>query len=69
MLCVELGENLAALARDNAAEYPRVQVVTGDFEKIPVPQGVFDLLVCATAFHWLDPAVAYPKAAQALKSP
>ena len=68
MLCVELGENLAALARDNAAEYPRVQVVTGDFEKIPVPQGVFDLLLSATAFHWLAPAVAHPKAAaQALK--
>lgn len=67
MLCVELGENLAALARDNAAEYPRVEVVTGDFEKIPLPQGVFDLLVSATAFHWLDPAVAYPKATQALK--
>ncbi len=67
MLCVELGENLAALARDNAAGYPRVEVVTGDFEKIPVPQGVFDLLVSATAFHWLDPAVAYPKAARSLK--
>lgn len=68
MLCVELGENLAALARDNAARYPRAQVVTGDFEKFPVPQGVVDLLLSATAFHWLDPAVAYPKAAaQALK--
>ncbi len=67
MLCVELGENLAALARDNAAEYPRVEVVTGDFEKSPVPQGEFDLLVSATAFHWLDPAVAYPKAARSLK--
>ena len=68
VLCIELGENLAALARDNAAEYPHVEVVTGVFEKIPVPQGVFDLLVSATAFHWLDPTVAYPKAARSLKA-
>ena len=67
ILCVELGENLAALARDNAAEYPRVEVVTSDFEKIPLPQGPFDLLVSATAFRWLDTAVAYPKAAGSLK--
>lgn len=67
ILCVELGENLAALARDNTAGYPRVEVVTGDFEEIPLPEETFDLLVSATAFHWLDPAVAYPKAARSLK--
>ena len=29
--------------------------------------GAFDLVVSATAFHWLDPATAYPKTAAALR--
>ena len=67
ILRVEFGENLAATARRNLAAYPGVEVRTGDFEETPVPEGSFDLLVSATAFHWLDPAVAYPKAARSLR--
>ncbi len=67
ILCVELGENLAAVARRNLEAYPRVEVRTGDFERWPLEEGTFDLAVSATAFHWLDPAVAYPKVAMALK--
>jgi SAM-dependent methyltransferase len=67
ILCVELGENLAAGARRNLAPYPRVEVRTGDFETVPLPGGAFDLLFSATAFHWLDPAVAYPRAAEVLR--
>ena len=67
ILCVELGENLAAVARRNLASYPRVEVRTGDFETYPLQEGAFDLAVSATAFHWLDPAVAYPKTAHALR--
>ena len=67
LLCVELGENLAASARHNLAAYPRVEVRTGEFEETPLPEGSFDLLVSATAFHWLDPAAAYPKAARSLR--
>ena len=67
VLCVELGENLAAVARRNLAPYPRAEVRTGDFEGFPLPEGAFDLAVSATAFHWLDPALAYPKTARALR--
>ena len=67
ILCVELGENLAAVARRNLAAYPLVEVRTGDFESYPVPEDAFDLAVSATAFHWLDPAMAYSKVAGALK--
>jgi SAM-dependent methyltransferase len=68
ILSVELGENLAAVARRNLADYPLLEVRTGDFENYPVQEGAFDLAVSATAFHWLDPAVAYPKTARALRS-
>ncbi len=67
ILCVELGENLAAVARRNLEAYPRTEVHAGDFEDWPLEAGTFDLAVSATAFHWLDPYVAYRKVAQALK--
>ncbi len=67
ILCVELGENLAAVARGHLTAYPSVEVLTGPFETTPLPEGTFNLLVSATAFHWLDPAIAYPKAARVLK--
>jgi SAM-dependent methyltransferase len=67
ILCVELGENLAAVARRNLASHPRAEVLTADFEDVPLPEGAFDLAISATAFHWLDPAVAYPKVARALR--
>ncbi len=67
VLCIELGENLAAVARRNLASYPRAEVLTADFEEWSPPKGAFDLAISATAFHWLDPCVAYPKVARALK--
>jgi ubiquinone/menaquinone biosynthesis C-methylase UbiE len=67
ILAVEIGENLAAIARGKLAGYPRAEVVTGDFEELPVEEGTFDLVVSASAFHWLDPEVAYPKVYRALK--
>lgn len=67
ILCVELGDNLAAVARRNLASYPRAEVLTADFEDVPLPEAAFDLAISATAFHWLDPTVAYPKVARALR--
>lgn len=67
MLCIELGANLAALARYNLAAYPLVNVQTGAFEAWQVEEKAFDLALSATAFHWIDPAISYQKTAQALK--
>lgn len=67
VLCVELGEKLAVVARRKLARYPRVEIRTANFETAPLPGGAFDLVFSATAFHWLDPAVAYPKAARVLR--
>lgn len=67
ILCVELGENLAAVARRNLEAYPRAEVHVGAFEEWRPQEATFDLAVSATAFHWLDPEVAYPKVAGALR--
>ncbi|HSH79082.1 MAG TPA: class I SAM-dependent methyltransferase [Herpetosiphonaceae bacterium] len=65
--CVELGENLAAVARHNLAAFADVDIYIGAFETWPAEHEAFDLVVAATAWHWVDPAVGFPKAAQVLK--
>ncbi|TAK57443.1 MAG: class I SAM-dependent methyltransferase [Dehalococcoidia bacterium] len=64
---VELGANLAEVARRNLAAYPDVQVVAGAFEDWPLPDEPFDLAFAATAFHWLEAAPALRKIASALR--
>jgi SAM-dependent methyltransferase len=55
--CVELGQNLAAVARRNLMAYERVQVIDGPFESWrPAAGERFDLVYAATAWHWIDPA-------------
>jgi SAM-dependent methyltransferase len=67
MLCVELGEHLAAVARRNLAPYPQVAVLTRAFEDWSVEEGAFDLAISATAFHWIDETLRYERTARALK--
>lgn len=64
---IELGANMAALARHKLAAYPDVAIDVGAFEAYPFEEGTFDLAISATAFHWIDPAVGYPRLAQALR--
>ena len=67
IVAVELGEDLAAVARRRLARFPAVQVVTAAFEDWPPPAEPFDLVLAATVFHWIDPAVRVTKAADALR--
>src|SRR5581483_8419798 len=66
ILGIELGANLAAVARRNLEPYPQAQIYTGTFEDWPGEQEGFDLALSATAFHWIDPAISYQKTAQSL---
>ncbi len=67
ILCVELGENLAAVARRNLAAFPNVQVSVADFESWTGEEGAFDLVTSGTALHWIDPSVRYHKIAGLLR--
>jgi SAM-dependent methyltransferase len=67
IVAVELGAELAAVARRNLARFPHVQIVTAGFEDWPLPTEPFDVVLAATAFHWIDPAVRVSKAADALR--
>lgn len=66
MLCLELGQNLAALAAENCRAYP-VDILNIAFEDWPVERASFDLFVSAQAFHWIPPEIGYTKAAATLK--
>jgi len=63
---IELGAELAAVARKNLLDCPNVRVVVGAFEDMRVPTNHFDLLFSATAFHWIDPELAFGRAASLL---
>lgn len=67
ILAVEIGSDLAAVARRNLAAFPNVEVVIAAFEEWPLPAQPFDAVVTATAFHWIDPDVRVGKAADALR--
>lgn len=67
ILCIELGANLAAVARHNLAPFPLAAVETGSFEQWDPRSRTFDLVVSATAWHWLDPAIRLQKAAVLLR--
>lgn len=64
---VELGPELAEVARRNLALFPTVTVVTAAFEDWPLPEEPYDLVLAATSFHWLDPAVRFRRTAAALR--
>jgi SAM-dependent methyltransferase len=66
LVAVEMGANLARLARKNLAPFPNARVEVAKFEAWPLPETKFDAVVCATAFHWLDPEVRFAKSAEAL---
>lgn len=67
ILCVEAGRELAGLARRNLSKFANVEVSTSTFEAYDSPASSFDVVVSATAFHWIDPTVSYTKASGLLR--
>ncbi len=67
VVAVELSDTMAAIARRHLAGFPGARVVVSPFEDWPLPAERFDVVLSATAFHWLDPAVRMTKAADALR--
>jgi SAM-dependent methyltransferase len=64
---VELGAQLAAVARRKLSAFPDVEVINADFETWQAPRAEFDAVVSFTAFHWIDPAVKFEKSASLLR--
>jgi SAM-dependent methyltransferase len=67
IVAIDIGAELAAIARRKLAAYASTRIVVAAFEDWPLPPQPFDAVVSATAFHWLDPAVRVAKAAEAIR--
>ncbi|WP_112245539.1 class I SAM-dependent methyltransferase [Kribbella monticola] len=61
---VELSPELSRVAR---AKLPELEVITADFDTWPLPAERFDMVLSATAFHWLDPQTRMSRAADLLR--
>jgi SAM-dependent methyltransferase len=64
---VEPGTGMAALARRRLATFPDVTVETSTFEEWDDRGRRFDALVAASAWHWVDPAIGWPRAHHVLR--
>jgi SAM-dependent methyltransferase len=67
ILGLELGASMARVCRQNCRQYPNVEIRNVQFEDWEIEPQAFDLVLAATAFHWIPPKVAYPRCAKALK--
>jgi SAM-dependent methyltransferase len=61
---VELSPGLAEVLR---RKLPTVDVVVADFDTWPLPTPTYDLVISATAFHWLDPATRVQRCVDVLR--
>ena len=67
LTAVEYGDQLAQLCREKFGDYSRFSVITGKFEDAGLPEGSFDLVYSASAFHWVPEETGYPKVFRILK--
>ena len=64
---VEPDPRLAAFLMKRAEPRAPLQVITSAFESAVLPHDTFNLVTCASAFHWLDEMKSLHKAAATLK--
>jgi ubiquinone/menaquinone biosynthesis C-methylase UbiE len=67
ILCLDIGPDLLAIAKDHLRAYPNVRFTNIAFEDWPLQAGEYFMVYAATAFHWIAREVGYAKSVQALK--
>lgn len=60
---IELGANLAAIARKKCARWARVHISNGAFETYKPFSDLYDLIYFAQSFPWIDPIMRLEKTA------
>ena len=66
MTAIEPGAGMAALARQRLAAFPSVEVENSTFEEWDDGGRCFDVLVAASAWHWVDPSIGWRRARDVL---
>lgn len=64
---VELGNDLAEYTSAKFAPYNNFSIINADFIEADLKSGYYDLIYCATAFHWLPQEEALNKVKKLLK--
>lgn len=64
---VELGSDLAEYTSAKFASYNNFSIINADFIEADLKSGYYDLIYCATAFHWLPQDEALNKVKRLLK--
>lgn len=64
---IEIGQNLVEFASKLLKNYENAKVVNESFENWNSKDEKYDLLISASAFHWIDQKTKYIKTAQILK--
>lgn len=67
LICLDIGADLIAVAKEKLKTFPNASFVKQGFEQWESDRE-FDLIISATAFHWVDPKVRYLKASEVLRS-
>ena len=67
LTAVEFGQNFIRLCREKFAGFPGFSVSAGKFEELSFEPESYDLIVSATAFHWIPEETGYPKVFSLLK--
>lgn len=52
---IEFGPSIAAYLAQRFSRQPNLTVITGTFEDAPLEEGAWDLVLSATAYHWIRP--------------
>ncbi|MDU2659076.1 MAG: class I SAM-dependent methyltransferase, partial [Clostridium perfringens] len=67
LIAIELGENLAEFSKNKFKAYKNFNILNIPFEDFKCDENTFDLIYSATAFHWIDENIGYPKVFKLLK--
>lgn len=64
---IELGDKLSEFVKIKFKKYKNFNVTNADFMTLPLKSNLYDLVYCATAFHWLPLEEGYVKVKEILK--
>ena len=64
---IDPGANMIDVARRRVGRPEQVRFHLGRFEDVALPDGPFDAVFSATAFHWVDPSLGWQRAASLLR--
>ena len=53
LTAVEYGEKFSKLLKEKFKDYPGFSVITGKFEDTDLEENAYDLVLSASAFHWV----------------